>query len=389
MAYQNVTYGINTMPLYLRRATLLVLLTLGLVLQAMGQSGSFEVSCPSLPSGWKAGESGKFSASRQGESPHLWGQIHVSGSSPMTLEKAKDNIPPHPDDAAISWETTKFRERTAFIYHQRTDYRPPNNQGSTIEFDRYFIQLEGETWAMIDLNRSCNHSRVVMQDGSEPPPNTVPMPYEIKFIPVNADAVVAQIKAEEEQILNSLKFTVSGEDKSTNPGDSEEIPWGVVAGVAGAAAVISAAVAAAIKAAANKNKSKNKPTTPPDKAKTKEKKREPKQPVVYVLQLSSDNLKVAENAPADLTVQVWKVDPKTKACQPAADAVIETSPPAGIPTLQQSKRASPGRLDCRLTLSGPVQINQAVLQVRAQAGGSNHGADVRLNFDSPITMEFF
>ena len=43
----------------------------------------------------------------------------------------------------------------------------------------------------------------------------------------------------------------------------------------------------------------------------------------------------------------------------------------------------------QLQLSGPVQISQAVLQVRAQAGGGSHGAEIRLAFDSPITMEFF
>jgi hypothetical protein len=389
MADQNRTHGVNNMPLYLRRATLLMLLTLVLVLQAPGQSDSFEVSCSSMPNGWKAGTSGRFEASRQAESPHLWGQIHVSGSSPMTLEEAKNNVPPHPDAAVISWETTKLQEHPAIVYHQRSDWTSPNYQGSLIEFDRYFIQLEGEIWASVDFDRSCSHGRSVMQDGSEIPPGTIPMPYETKVIPVNADAVVAQIKAEEEQILNSLKFTISGASGSTTPGDSEEIPWGLVVGIGGAAAVIGAAVAAAIKAAANKNKSKGKTTVPPDKAQTKEKKREPKQPAVYVLQLSSDTLKVTENAPADLTVQVWKVDPKAKTYQPATEAVIETSPPSGLPMLQQSKRTSPGRLDCQLKLSGPVQITQAVLQVRAQAGGSNHGADVRLTFDSPITMEFF
>jgi hypothetical protein len=379
------------MPFYLRKAILLALFTLGLVLQAPGQSGDLEVSCNSLPAGWKAGTTGSFSATRQGESPHLWGQIHVSGSSPMTLEEAKNNAPTHPDNAVISWETTKFRERPAFIYHMRENWESPNYQGHLIEFDRYFIQLEGGAWARIDLDRSCSHGRAVMQDGSEiPPGGPIPMPYEVKFVRVNADAVVAQLKAEQEQILSCLKFAVSSDSGPTGPGDSEEIPWGLVVGIGGAAAVIAAAVAAAIKAAANKkNKAKSKTTTPPHKTQNKEKKNEPKQPIVYVLQLSSDHLKVTENSPAGLTVQVWKVDPKTKTCQPATEAVIETSPPAGLPMLRLSGRTSPGRLDCQLQLGGQVQINEAVLHVRAQAGGSNHGADVRLTFDNPITMEFY
>jgi hypothetical protein len=387
------------MPFYLSRATLLAPLILMMVLQVQGQRRDFEVSCDSLPDGWKAGEqrSGSFSASRQTEKPSRWGRVSVSESSPMTLEEAKNNVPPHPDNAVISWETIKFRERPAFVYHMRdnTELLLANNQGFLIEFDRYFIQLEGDTWARIDLDRSCSHSRAVMLDGSEIPPGTVPMPYEVKSIPVNFEAEVIQLKAEEEQILNCLKFTVSGASGSTTqpvptgPGDSEEVPWGLVVGVGGAAAVVAAAAAAAIKAAANKNKPKGKTAATPNKAQTKEKKSEPKQPVVYVLQLSSDHLTVTENAPAPLTVQVWKVDPKTKTCQTASEAVIDASPPSGLPMLQLSGRPSPGRLDCQLQLGGPVQISQAVLQVRAQAGGSSHGADVRLTFDSPITMEFF
>jgi hypothetical protein len=381
------------MPFSFKRTILFTLTMLVLVFQTLVCLGDFEVSCTSLPGGWTEGEkrTGAFSASRRGESPQIWGQISVTGSTPMTQELAKDSVPPHPDNAVISWETTKFQGRPAIIYHMREDSDLPNLQGSLIEFDRYFIQLEGETWARIDLDRSCSKGRAVMQDGSEIPSGTVPMPYEVKMVGVNAEPVVSQIKAQQMQILNSLVFKVAGGSEPAKPSSPDEIPWGVVIGVGAAAAVVSAAAAAAaaIKAAAKKKQLKAKETSPTNKADTKEKKSEKKQKIAYVLQLSSDNLKITRDAPAVLTARVWRVDLQTQSYQPAVDAAIEVIPPAAVPALKLSGRPSPGRMDCSLQLEGPPKIGEATLPVRAQAGGSSHNAEVHLTFDAAITMEFF
>ena len=389
--------------LALKRAAVLALLAILLGLPAPVRGGEFEVGCDSLPAGWTPGDNKpwSFSASRQAESPQRYGQVSVSQQSPVTLEEAKGLVPPESSQAVTRWESTRFRERTAYIYHKRTDDEQPNYQGSFIEFDRYFIQVDGDTWARIDLDRSCSRGRAVMQDGSEIPPGTVAMPYEIKFIPVNYEGEVARLRSEQEAILNCLQFTVSGPGEptagtepgptSTDSDDSEEDPWGLVIGV-GAVGVVAAGVAAVLAAAAiaaARKKPQGKTGAPPRKPKEKEKKKEPKPPVAYVLQLSKDQLQITEAAPAALTVQVWKVDPQSKTCQPATEAVIELVSPAGLPMLRLSSLPAPGRLNCQLQLDGPVQIPQAVLQVRAQAGGGSHAAEVRLTFDSPATMEFF
>jgi len=382
---------------------MLVLLVLGSGLAAPVRGGEFEGGCDSLPSGWTPGDNKpwSFSASRQAEKPQRWGSVSVSQQSPVTLEEAKGYVPPESASAQTSWETTRFRDYPAFVYHKRTNYEVSNYQGSLIEFDRYFIQLDPETWARIDLERSCGHGRAVMQDGSEIPPGTVAMPYEIKFIPVNYEGEVGQIRSEQEAILNCLRFSVTGatepstgsssEPVSGGPDEPDDVPWGLVIGL-GAAGVVAAGVAAILGAAglaAVRKKPKGTSAAPPRAPKDQAKKKEPQPPVAYVLQLSQNSLPVTESAPANLIVQVWKVDPQSKTCQPAADAVIELVPPAGLPMLRLSSQPSPGRLDSQLQLDGPVQVPQAVLRVRAQAGGGSHAAEVRLIFDASATMEFF
>lgn len=354
------------------RRILAVILLLTLAVAA--QDGDFEVRGGALPSTWtggpERGASRRFEAHRREDNPSLWGQVDVLTQTPSTLEQLKANQSPHSDSAETSWETGRLHNYATYTYHVR------ESSDILIERDEVYVALSERVWAHVTLDRSCSLTRAVMQDGSEIPPDTVPMVYERKFIPVDAEAQVSQLRSEEDAILQSLEFVLDG----SPPGSEElpEIPWATVVG--GGVAVV---VAAALVAAARK-KPPARPSRPEPEKEKSQKRQDPSS--VYVLQLNADRLEVPVSPPASLIARVWQVEPATGTYRPVPDAVLEVIAPQEV---QVATHPSPGTLTCELVLAGPTDLESATLTVQARAGGSLHEAQVRLHLAGQVTMEFF
>jgi len=118
-----------------------------------------------------------------------------------------------------------------------------------------------------------------------------------------------------EAVLASLRFNAAGASAGpATPAGGTSSPWRTVTGGIGAVAAAAIAIAGAAASA---------------RAKSGEAEPDPNQPVGYVLQLSANRLTVSEAHSATLTAQAFRVLPNGS-FQPAPEAAITLSPPAGV-----------------------------------------------------------
>ena len=141
--------------------------------------------------------------------------------------------------------------------------------------------------------------------------------------------------------------SISG--SSTGNKDEGSTPWKTAAG---GAAALAAAVAAIIGAAAK--------TTGQD-----EKERDPNKPVGYILNVSSDSLRVTPDQSQPLTATVYQVMPDGRMENAAANIVL--TPPAGV-AVDAGSGASP--LSALVWQTGAVPTGAQLLVDASAAGGS-------------------
>lgn len=332
-----------------------LLLILLLTLAAFGQD-DFDVTC-AIPSGWTGG----FSATGvTHSSDEIRFGIFLKRDTPIHLESSLEVRrvdPSTPRTVAarstdqVSREDSSFQGYPCEIIHHSAWVDPqPYAKYQLVEEDLYFVRLSDKLLAQIFLYREAREETT-----------------EDKIMDLKpARLLLEQLRTQQHEALDSLRFVFPSQNgPAPAPGTPPEtqIPWATVIGV-GCVGVLGTALTLALK-------------------------KKPKTPAAYVLQLSSNHLKLSQTSPATLTVAVWKVDPVSKSSLPASDAVIEMPPLPSIPQLVVSGQPSPGKMLYRLQLTAPCSCLEASLNVTARAGGSQHQARVELSLEPGYTLEFF
>lgn len=161
---------------------------------------------------------------------------------------------------------------------------------------------------------------------------------------------------------------------------NQNIPWSTLVGTGAGTAILAAAMRALWKG-------KSAPAPARSASPTKSTPL-PEPPAIYVLQLSTDHVKLHHTEPTTLLISVWKVDPARQTYQVAQEATIGLSQPSQPPQVRLVCQPSPGQLKCQISRAGQPSQKKVHLEVAALAGGSRHSAQVTVEME-PYQLEFF
>jgi len=215
-------------------------------------------------------------------------------------------------------------------------------------------------------------------------------------IPRDATAVAFQVHLDTvtmhdsiHNITHTTGLYVDAESKQRNtptPTATKIIdpgPWNIIIGGIAAVAAMAAAIALAA-AAAKANAKKKKPEDEkPDKEKKKKKQQQ------YILQLSVGEIRLTPDKPAKLTVTAWRVDSETGGYERAPEAALTITVNPAVKGLSASPLTGSGQIVCDLSLEDRPDVNDASLHITASAEGSSTSADVKLELETAVEMEFF
>jgi hypothetical protein len=165
------------------------------------------------------------------------------------------------------------------------------------------------------------------------------------------------------------------------------IDWTLVIGALAVAGVIGGAAFVAVSKRGGKpTKTTPPPVGVPQKTKPDEKKQQ--EEVRYILQMSTDTVRVGAGTPAEVRIAAWKQAGSSPPV-PAPEATIWLVLPPSVPELTVVPMRGSGSITPRLSVTKPPSAKTATVAVHASAGTQEFVATLVVEFDDDARIVFY
>jgi hypothetical protein len=301
---------------------------------------------------------------------------------------------------AIEIKTNQAIRISGYVVYEPEYYPDPSNADDTIS--GFYAVMAGPYWSpfwwLICLDGNAGDVIAINQTGgkerkdfnSDDEYNAYVQEYirnSFSAIAFDRGEISALANLRMKKYRNFLRNNIHITKKTQTSDDSGiaiDQPWVKVVGGIAALAVAMTLIAKIFKA--RRKKSAGKPNQPePKKAnkQQKEKKKKEEEKFIYILQLNKDVLEIGPEKSDKLVVTVWQVDSAGNRAL-VKDATIQVS--TAEPNLTLSSTSGNGQCVTALSLKSSGQFKEAVINIKAVAGGNALQASAKVICEQQLTL---